>query len=139
MNTFVNHLRTAMRRKNEGTFQNELTEDRVNRLNAMGFLWESKHPAKKKECKENLQFDTCYELLADFQQRYGHTQVSKLMILWRKGDEECPNNAFKRLPNFLASVRSEHEQYIEGKPCSLNEEKVRKLTELGLVWRRPGE
>ena len=32
--------------------------------------------------------------------------------------------------------RNEHELYVSGKPCALDQEKVRKLTDLGVKWKK---
>jgi len=139
LNTFVSNLRKAMRRKKDGLFQKELNEERVSRLNSIGFIWDMKHPARQRSVGEHVQFDYLYDLLADFKETYGHVQVSKMMPIWRSGDEPPPRQEYKRLPFFVSSVRSEHELFVEGKSCALNEEKVLKLTELGVKWKKPGE
>ena len=128
-----------MRRKNDGLLQKELTEERINRLNSINFKWEIKSPHRKKEVKENIQFDFLYDLLVDFKETYGHLMVAKMMVVWRGGDEKPAKPEYKRLPFFMSSVKTEHELYLEGKPCALDEEQVRKLTELGVQWKRPGK
>ena len=137
LNSFVTNVRKAMRRKNEGLFQKELTEERINRLNSINFVWDMKHPARQRTAGENVQFDHLYDLLKDFKETYGHVMVSKMMPIWRTGDEKPAKPEYKRLPFFIASVRSEHELFVEGKPCALDEERVRKLTELGIKWKKP--
>lgn len=137
LNSFLTNLRKAMRRKKEGLFQKELNEERINRLNSIDFVWEMKNPARQRGGGENVQFDHLYDLLVNFKETYGHVQVSKMMPIWRGGDEKPAQKEYKRLPFFIASVRSEHEQFVEGKPCALDEEKVQKLTELGIKWKKP--
>lgn len=135
---FVINLRKAWKRKKEGLFQKELTEERIERLNAINFVWEPKNPSRLKIVGENIQFDHLYDLLTEFKQTYGHVMVSKMMQEWRKSPEDGPAKPeFKRLPFFISSARSEHELYIQGKPCALDEEKVKKLTALGIKWKRP--
>lgn len=138
LNTFVTNLRKAMRRKKEGLLQKELTDDRIDRLNAINFTWEMKNPGRQKETGDNVSFDHLYDLLVEFKDQYGHTQVAKQSKIWRSGGEKGPTRPeYKRLPFFLASVRSEHEIFLQGKPCALDAEKVRKLTELGVQWKKP--
>ena len=60
LNNFVTNLRKAMRRKKEGLLQKELTEERIERLNAINFNWDMKHPAKMKTVGENVQYDYLY-------------------------------------------------------------------------------
>jgi len=129
-----------MRRKREGLLQKELTEKRIIRLNAINFNWEMKHPSRQRSVGENVQFDYLYDLLVDFKNNYGHIQVSKMLPLWRKGRSEAGEPArkeYKRLPFFIASVRNEQELFLQGKPCALDEDRVRKLTELGMKWKKP--
>eukprot|EP00584_Thalassiosira_punctigera_P017751 CAMPEP_0172558202 /NCGR_PEP_ID=MMETSP1067-20121228/77769_1 /TAXON_ID=265564 ORGANISM="Thalassiosira punctigera, Strain Tpunct2005C2" /NCGR_SAMPLE_ID=MMETSP1067 /ASSEMBLY_ACC=CAM_ASM_000444 /LENGTH=288 /DNA_ID=CAMNT_0013347503 /DNA_START=157 /DNA_END=1023 /DNA_ORIENTATION=- len=140
LNAFVINLRKAMRRKKEGLFQKELTEERINKLNSINFMWEGrrkKYSVTQRGGGENVQFDYLYDLLVDFKETYGHVQVSKMMPLWRNGNEQPSKKEYKRLPFFIASIRSEHEIFSEGKPCALDEEKVRKLSELGVKWKKP--
>ena len=120
LNTFVTNLRKAMRRKKEGLLQKELTDDRIDRLNAINFTWEMKNPGRQKETGDNVSFDHLYDLLVEFKDQYGHTQVAKQSKIWRSDGEKGPTRPeYKRLPFFLASVRSEHEIFLQGKPCAL--------------------
>ena len=139
LNSFVTNIRKAMRRKKEGLFQKELTEERINRLETISFTWEPKNPNRQRSAGETLQYEYLYNLLADFKELYGHVQVAKMMPIWRNGSEGPAKPEYKRLAFFIASVRNEHELFLEGKPCALDGEKVRRLTELGVKWKRPGE
>lgn len=137
LNSFVTNLRKAMRRKKEGLFQKELTEERIDRLNAINFKWELKHPARQRSVGEGVQFAYLFGLLADFKKTYGHIQVSKMLGVWRGGDEKPARKEYTRLPFFMASVKNEHALFVRGKPCALDEEKIRKLAELGVKWKKP--
>lgn len=141
LNSFVTTIRKAMRRKMEGYNQKELTEDRINRLNSINFTWETKRGARPRSSDVTVETDDYLcDLLADFKEHYGHVQVAKMIPIWRGGTEEPARPEYKRLQSFIAQVRNEHELYLEGKPCAiLDDEKVRRLTELGVKWKRPGE
>ncbi|KAL3764334.1 hypothetical protein ACHAW5_003470 [Stephanodiscus triporus] len=139
LNCFVTNIRKAMRRKKEGLHQKDLTEERINRLNSINFTWDPKNPIKQRSAGESPQYDELYNLLVDFKQHYGHVHVAKMIPIWRNGDEGPPKPEYKRLTSFIGSVRNEHELFLEGKPCLLDAEKVRRLTELGVKWKRPGE
>ena len=129
-----------MRRKKEGILQNELTDERIARIDAINFKWETKYASRQRGVGENVSFDYMYNLLVNFKETYGHTQVSKMLKEWRDVDKEGPDRQeYKRLPFFLSGVRREHELYMEGKPSALDEEKVRKLTEIGVQWRKSGK
>lgn len=140
LNSFVTNIRKAMRRKSEGLFQKELTEERIDRLKSINFTWEPKNPNRQRSSAgggETLQYDYLYDRLADFKEHYGHVHVAKMMPIWRNGSEGPPKPEYKRLTQFIASVRNEHELFLEGKTCALDAEKVRRLTELGVKWKRP--
>ena len=140
LNTFITNLRKAFRRKKGGILQNELTDERIKRLDAINFKWDTKYASRQRGTGENVSFDYLYNLLVNFKETYGHTQVSKMMKEWRDEDNEGPDRKeYKRLPFFLSGVRREHELYMEGKPSALDEEKVRKLTEIGVQWKKSGK
>ncbi|KAL3768636.1 hypothetical protein ACHAW5_004331 [Stephanodiscus triporus] len=134
---FVSRLRTAMNHKNQGLVQTELTDERIRRLNSINFTWGIKRKVRKNANNETVKFDVMYEHLASFRETYGHTMVNKMEKEWKRGTSAPAQKVFRRLPLFLAFVRKEQLLYAEGRPCSLDEEKVRKLTELGVEWRRP--
>jgi len=140
LRNFVANLRKAFRRKMDGLFQKELTDERMKRLNAIGFTFNGEvemNNARPQKDEEDVQFDHLYNLLVDFKETYGHVQVSKMMKIWHHGDEEPTRKEYKRLPFFIARVRNEHEYFLEGKPCVLDSERVQKLTDLGIKWKRP--
>ena len=96
---------------------------------------------------QSLQFDNLYTLLCEFKQAYGHVHAAKMMPLWRTSNKVVSNQKdplykpeYKKLAPFLASVRSEQLLYMEGrKACTntLDEKKIKLLTELGVTWKRP--
>ena len=160
--SYVTNLRRMMCKKKceEGINQKELTEERVCRLNSIHFTWDTTTTTAMK-CKTattlatkgrgeggdlHLQFDELYTLLSEFKKAYGHVHVAKMMPLWRNrssnknvsSEDPLYKPEFKKLAPFLASVRSEHVLYMEGKACAiLDEEKISLLTELGIKWKQP--
>jgi hypothetical protein len=94
------------------------------------------------------QFDELYTLLVEFKQAYGHVHVAKMMPLWRTSNKAVSNQKdplykpeYKKLAPFLASVRSEQLLYMEERKAActntLDEKKIKLLTELGVTWKRP--
>lgn len=114
-----------------------VTDERIRRLDSINFTWGIKRKLRKNANNETVQFDVMYEHLTSFRETYGHTMVNKMEKEWKRGTSAPAQKVFRRLPLFLAFVRKEQLLYAEGRPCSLDEEKVRKLTELGVEWRRP--
>jgi hypothetical protein len=78
-----------------------------------------------------------YNHLVSFKEIYGHTKVNKLEKEWKKGLSVPPKKVYRRLPLFLSFLRKEQLLFAAGHPCSLDEEKIRLLTELGVEWRKP--
>jgi hypothetical protein len=139
---FVLTMRNAMKAKNDGIVQKEmtLTEERIAKLDSIGFVWDLQRTVRKsKNPAINIRsdYDQLYQLLVNFKNEYGHLKVSKMLQEWTKGGSEPSNKNFRRLSTFVASVKKEHEEYREGKPSILTEERVQQLTELGVKWKKP--
>lgn len=133
---FISRLRTAMKHQKAGLIQAELTEERISRLNSIGFIWDTKREPRKSSSKETVQFDAMYQHLVSFKETYGHTKVNKLEKEWKKGEVKPDKKVYRRLPLFLAFARKEKLRFDEGQPCSLDAEKFRMLTDLGVEWRK---
>jgi len=120
-----------------------VTDDRIRRLDSIDFTWETKRKVRKSDAatNETVKFYAMYDHLASFRATYGHTKVNKMEKEWKtRGGASAPPPAlrvYRRLPLFLAFVRREQLLYAQGRPSSLDGEKVRRLDELGVVWRRP--
>lgn len=114
-----------------------MTDERIKRLNSINFTWDIKRKARKSSTNETVKFDVMYAHLASFKETYGHTKVNKLEKEWKKNISVPAKKIYRRLPRFLAFCRKEQLAYLEGQPCSLDEEKIRMLTELGVEWRKP--
>jgi hypothetical protein len=116
---------------------NQLTEERIDLLNSIGFFWsgngtlslEESAVPKKTTPRSNSQNRTAeefwqfnYEKLQAFKERSGHLFVSS-------GD-----TIDNTLRDFVAYQRREYKKREEGKPSSMTEERVRLLVELGFHW-----
>jgi len=62
-----------------------------------------------------------------------------MLGLWRGGDEKPAKKEYTRLPFFIASIKNRDVPFVQGKPFALDEEKIRKLAELGVKWKKPGK
>jgi len=135
--TFISRLRTAMSHRNEGLVQQELTQERIDKLDSIGFTWKLRRKARKSRKRDTVKFDFMYNHLVSFKEIYGHLKVNKLEKEWKKGIGKPEKKVFRRLPLFMAFVRKEQLLYVAGQPCALDEEKVGMLTNLGVEWKKP--
>jgi hypothetical protein len=171
---FVSRIRTAYAAKIEGLPQHDLTNEKVDQLNAIGFKWNLKKSRKRTSSSKptaSMDYDTMYNLLLEFKQQYGHAKVNKLIKEWQKGIGEPAKKEFRRLPVFLTHVRkgrcgnpvlfiscvtrhkaqvlTQHDHfpqmmlieefilYQQGQPSTLDAEKIKNLSALGLEWKQP--
>lgn len=136
---FVSRVRSAYANKQEGRAQNDLTDEKINQLNAIGFKWDFKKSRKRAaaESSTTMEYDTMYNLLLEFKQQYGHTKVNRLIKEWQKGVGEPSKKEFRRLPVFLTYARKQHIEFQEGRPSMLDAEKIKQLSELGVEWKMP--
>ncbi|ACI64317.1 predicted protein [Thalassiosira pseudonana CCMP1335] len=137
LSRFVSGLRTAMYRKKAGLVEHELTDEKIERLNSINFDWGHVRQPKTQKAPPACQFDKQFPILVSFKETYGHCNVNKLIKEWKKGTSVPERKEYRRLGVFMAAMRKEHLLFLEGKPCSLDEEKVRMLTELGVEWKKP--
>ena len=136
---FVSRVRSAYANKQEGRPQHDLTDDKINQLNAIGFKWDFKKSRKRASAESStaMEYDTMYNLLLEFKQQYGHTKVNRLIKEWQKGIGEPTKKEFRRLPVFLTYARKQHIEFQEGRPSMLDAEKIKQLSELGVEWKMP--
>lgn len=136
---FVSRVRSAYANKQEGRAQNDLTDEKINQLNAIGFKWDFKKSRKRAAAESStaMEYDTMYNLLLEFKQQYGHTKVNRLIKEWQKGIGEPKNVSYRRLPVFLTYARKQHIEFQEGRPSMLDAEKIKQLSELGVEWKMP--
>jgi len=135
--TFVSRLRTAMNHKRQGLVQQELTNEKIEKLNTINFTWDLKRKPRKSTTRNTVKFEVMYGHLVEFKEIYGHLKVNKLEKEWKKGQSVPEKKVFRRLPLFMAYVRKEQLLFKEGKPNALDEDKVNMLTELGVEWKKP--
>lgn len=114
-----------------------MTDDRIKRLNSINFTWEIKRKPRKTTTHDTVKFDVMFDHLVSFKAAYGHLKVNKLEKEWKKGIGAPDLKVYRRLPLFMAFVRKEQLLFVEGHACSLDEEKVRLLNDLGVEWRKP--
>ncbi len=119
-----------------------VNEERIAQLNKLNFEWVGKHPSaynKTKPPSDSVRYGPMVKVLAEFKDEHGHLKVHSLANDWKRRKAKPSKVEYRALPKFVSFLRNEHDLWREGKPSSLDEEKVRHLTELGLEWKKPGK
>jgi len=86
-----------------------LTQERIGKLNAIGFSWTTARSWQPK-----------LELLKDYKEKHGHCQVPR---------------DHGKLGEWVTRQRSEFNKLRRGKPSSLTKERIVQLEKLGFRWR----
>jgi hypothetical protein len=97
----------------EARKHSHINSERIQMLEMLGFTWDS-HAAS---WEENFQ------ALKDFKDTHGHIHVPI---------------ANAQLSTWVKRQRRQYNQYIANQPSTMTPEKVHRLSELGLVWRKRG-
>lgn len=96
-----------------------MPEDRIQRLEEIGFEWSTKDPRK-------VPWDQRFKDLQAFVEEYGHSDVPHE---W----EDCPQLGF-----WVANQRQQYRYLQLGKKSALTEDRIKKLNDLGFVWKMQG-
>jgi ribosomal protein S8 len=111
LGSFVNNARTQYKKFQSGLSSN-MTQEKIDQLEELGFIWNIR--------QGRTPWTTRFEELKQYKERYGHCNVSK----------EWMEN--QKLVAWVTKQKSQYKLYTAGKECNLTEEKVEKLSELGL-------
>ncbi|GFH61990.1 hypothetical protein CTEN210_18466 [Chaetoceros tenuissimus] len=112
LGSWVHRQRTEYSLMKKG-LQSKMTEDRVEKLENIGFVWST----KKDTWKER------YEELKEYHAQQGHCNVPS---------NYEPN---KTLGNWVGSQRAHYRLMCEGLKSSMTEERVEKLENIGFEWK----
>lgn len=108
---------TRLRNIRKKTDRGHLSQDQINRLNALGMKWvKREHPYRD--------FDYCYQQLIKFYRREGHIKVPTRFI---DPDTGC------HLGNFINCVRQAKRG--TGHDIVLTDRQIEMLNDLGMVWQ----
>lgn len=117
-----------MKLRNEGR-ESRLTDDRVEKLNSLGFVWDAKSNEEwreldrlKKQKQADVLWDQHYKSLVAFKKGCGHTRVPK---------NYEPNQA---LSAWVFRQRSQHRALSRKKPNTLTERRLKKLMQIGFEF-----
>eukprot|EP00985_Skeletonema_marinoi_P031571 scaffold37727_cov103-Skeletonema_marinoi.AAC.4 len=111
LGAFVNNARTQYKKFQSGLPSN-MTQEKIDRLEGIGFVWnvrEGRTPWSRR-----------FEELKEYKEKYGDCNVPKK---WTEN---------QKLSTWVTKQRGQYKLHCAGKVCNLTEEKVDKLTELGL-------
>ena len=105
-----------------------IPQHRIDLLNSIGFDWLGSSPPPRTD-KPNLlegqkTWEERFQQLVEYQQEHGHCNVPH---------EYAPDRKFGR---WLMKQKAQESLLRRGLPSKLNPEKVRRLTELGVVWSK---
>lgn len=92
-----------------------MTQERISRLEAIGFAWCTREP-------RSTTWADRYEELRQFHEIYGHSVVP---INFTEN---------KALSNWVSSQRQEYKSYIQNKPSRLTPEQIKLLSDIDFVW-----
>ena len=89
-----------------------LTDERVEQLNDIGFVWDAREASWEESLAE----------LVEFKESHGHTDVPS----------SWADQVFFR---WVAYQRQEYRKFKEGKPTQITEERIERLESIGFEWR----
>ena len=114
----------------------QMTVEKINELEALGFAWKSDYPrTKRKLTPEPVSLTEAelwgenYNALVNFHSQHGHCSVNRFT---------SPN---RKLCAWLTWQRKQHKLYMMRQPSQLNPERIKKLNDLGFEWtprNKPG-
>jgi len=110
LDKWVRKQRHEYRKRNDG-LDSQMTQRRINQLNAIGFEW----------APFELQWMTRYQELIQFKKQYGHTGV--------------PVGVGGGLGLWVRTQRLEHRKLQEGKSAMLTPERRKLLNDIGFEWK----
>ncbi|KAL7501508.1 hypothetical protein ACHAWT_010082 [Skeletonema menzelii] len=108
---FVNNVRTQYKKFQSGLPSN-MTQEKIDQLEEIGFVWNIR--------AARTQWSRSFDELKEYKEKHGDCNVPKK---WTENP---------KLSSWVTRQRSQYKLYSAGKLCDLTEEKVDKLTELGL-------
>jgi len=116
----------STQRQEYGNFKSgkksNMTQARIDALNSIGFVWCLRDTTKMAPRKS---WGMHFKALERFKEQYGHCDV-------RVRSKLNPTGALGR---WVEKQRSQYPLFVEGKPCKITVEQVRKLESIGFKWR----
>ena len=110
LGNWVSTQRDLFRLLQEGK-HSHLTDERIQRLNQIGFVWDAHEAAWEENFAE----------LVEFKATHGHTDVPRS---WKS----------QQLFQWVSKQRREYRKLKEGKKAFITEERIERLNQIGFVW-----
>jgi|EP00970_Alexandrium_tamarense_P004804 hypothetical protein len=95
-----------------------MSQDRLEILEAIGFVWRDPSRQRKRSDTRLETWDGFLSQLANFKLEHGHYMVNKVY------KEQGKGTTLGRLDEFCGWVRKQYTLYKEGKECQLTDAKV---------------
>lgn len=126
---FVFRMRAFYSKKKKSGEKNYLTQERINRLNKIGFSWwtkstdaQKKVEAQRREPKKDLKWDSYFEQFVQFQNKFGSSLIPKVY----------PEN--QTLSSWAHRQRISKRKLDRGEESDLTMEQKKRLDEIGFIW-----
>jgi len=104
--------------------KSQITEDRITKLDEIGFVWNASHLSPRKVDDEA--WNQRYHELVEYKEKHGDCLVSKL------------DEANKELGRWVMTQRQHYRFLQQGKKSWITEERILKLEEIGFKWKVRG-
>ena len=120
---------------------NQLTAERIELLNSVGFSWGGSSntpieetivpvPTKPRngyKAGAEEEWEQCFQLAHQFNQTFGH---------FRFASSDDPENRNNQLRDWASWQRKQYKLWKRGRPCYITDDQVRRLDEIGFDWRQ---
>lgn len=113
LGTFVNYQRNAYRNN-----KLKITKERVDKLNSIGFEWESKNMIKNEESEQR--WKKYIKLFKQYKKKYGHLLI--------------PYNYEVKGVKLGQTAMSIRNSYNNAGTYKLTDERIQELDDLGFIW-----
>jgi len=102
-----------------------LSEERKEKLNALGFVW--------KAGADKPTFEGRLEECRNFRRTHGHLNVPRSLDI-KKNEGPQISNEEKSFYDWAHRQREEYRRFNSGQKCRIDRGRIKKLTELGFEW-----
>mmetsp|Transcript_13816 Transcript_13816/g.33438 ORF Transcript_13816/g.33438 Transcript_13816/m.33438 type:complete len:556 (+) Transcript_13816:179-1846(+) len=124
---WVNNQRQYYKKREQGE-SSSLTEDRINSLEELGFIWSMNTPVSEKRAKTlQTQWEERLQELQEYKRDYGDLNVPL-----REGK-------YKELGKWVMNQRYYYKTRLEGQKNSLTLERIQDLDNIGFLWTIKGK
>jgi len=114
-------IRSMYKKRSQGVATN-LTDDQVERMNSLGFIWDAKKCVEwKNREKERISWEDRYNELIAYKNQHGHTRVPK-------------SYKNQKLAYWVKKMRSNYKKWQNG-DLSMPDDRLKRLNDIDFVWQ----